>query len=132
MPFDGSREHQINLAWEQHRRRRPSYAWRTSTRDRLAEAQNHRCCYCLCRMDGSGHDPDAPTLEHIIPKARGGDEWAIENLAVACYDCNCLRNDAIWPVHMEVITSGAVPVEPAHVHLITAGVASSLRAEYLQ
>lgn len=57
---------------------------------RLCEEQNWRCCYC-------GHDwrilinrKTRPTVEHIIPRSKGGtDEWV--NLAAACSRCNSHR-----------------------------------------
>lgn len=36
----------------------------TADRDCLAEAQDRRCCYCGCRMDGGGNERGAPTFEH--------------------------------------------------------------------
>lgn len=56
-------------------------------RDRLSEAQNHRCCYCGERFaDGS----KAATLEHVRARANGGSN-AYANLVVACLRCNGLR-----------------------------------------
>ncbi len=56
-------------------------------RDRLAEAQNHRCCYCGVRF---GLGDDAPTLEHVHPRSHGGSN-ALSNLVVACCRCNTMR-----------------------------------------
>jgi 5-methylcytosine-specific restriction endonuclease McrA len=64
----------------------------------LSEAQNHRCCYCGCKMrlfnryilNEILHD-DAATFEHVIPRSHGGsDQWV--NLVVACRQCNNNRN----------------------------------------
>jgi 5-methylcytosine-specific restriction endonuclease McrA len=58
-------------------------AWRA----RLAEAQNHRCCYC-----GEPLLDEATTFEHVVPRSRGGREtW--ENLVLACRWCNEKRGD---------------------------------------
>ena len=68
--------------------------WRVRwQRQRLSEAQNHRCCYCGDVMA----DWDVPcdqqaTIEHVTRKVEGGtDDW--ENLAAACRLCNNTRND---------------------------------------
>lgn len=53
----------------------------------LAESQNWRCCYCGIRMEGVGTAWDAPTFEHIVPRAKGGAD-EIHNLAIACRRCN--------------------------------------------
>ncbi len=37
-------------------------------------------------------DPDAPTIDHIIPTAHGGSNRA-ENKQTACYACNHAKND---------------------------------------
>lgn len=62
-------------------------AYRKRLRARLAEAQNWRCCYCGIRMDGNENEPNAPTLEHVNPIYYGG-SGSVENLVVACRDCN--------------------------------------------
>ena len=59
----------------------------------LAEAQNHRCCYCGVAMtdpDRDSTDPRRCTIEHLVPVSRGGNNrW--ENLVAACSGCNCTR-----------------------------------------
>jgi hypothetical protein len=99
-----TKEDQIDLAWAQHR------AWLqqqesslchilpSALRDRLAEQQNWRCCYCGVRMDGKGDDPDAPTFEHVVPRSIGGANDP-SNLVIACRQCNGKRASQIWDVH---------------------------------
>lgn len=55
------------------------------SRKNILRRDNHRCQYC-----GRG---DVPlTVDHIIPKARGGeDTW--ENLVSACVACNNKKGD---------------------------------------
>jgi hypothetical protein len=52
------------------------------------ETISHRaqgCCeYCKCP---AAYSPDSFSIEHIIPRARGGDE-SMSNLALACQGCN--------------------------------------------
>ena len=63
-------------------------------KQRLSEAQNHRCCYCGRRMDGtaSARRPKRsfPTFEHVIPLVRGGPDHP-DNLVIACHADNQAR-----------------------------------------
>ena len=58
--------------------------------DALSEAQNWRCCYCGVRV--LDVDSALITLEHIIPKSKGGDDH-LDNLAIACDVCNYSRGN---------------------------------------
>jgi 5-methylcytosine-specific restriction endonuclease McrA len=55
------------------------------TRKNIIRRDNHKCGYC-----GRG---DLPlTIDHVIPKSRGGqDSW--ENLVAACLPCNNKKGD---------------------------------------
>jgi 5-methylcytosine-specific restriction endonuclease McrA len=53
-------------------------------RQRVAERAQHRCGYCLTQEIVSGIPL---TLEHIIPKAKGG-PTVEENLWLSCRLCN--------------------------------------------
>ncbi len=56
-----------------------------STRASVRERAAHRCEYCQLRQDDS---PLASLhIEHIVPKKHGGSD-EIDNLALACIDCN--------------------------------------------
>jgi len=68
---------------------------RKRLRARLAEAQNHRCCYCGVRMADTTKQPDSVTLEHVQAKSHGG-RTTFWNCAAACYLCNYTR-DVINP-----------------------------------
>lgn len=63
---------------------------------RLAEAQNHRCCYCSSSMvlsyDGAVMPRDLATLDHVKPRTYGG-TTAFNNAVAACYQCNNLRGE---------------------------------------
>ena len=64
----------------------------------LSESQNHRCAYCrlvmtlLCYSQDGERIHSSATLEHIVPRSRGGSEsdW---NHVAACYLCNVVKND---------------------------------------
>ena len=50
------------------------------TRKNILRRDNHKCSYC-------GRGDLTLTIDHIVPKAKGGeDTW--ENLAAACIKCN--------------------------------------------
>jgi 5-methylcytosine-specific restriction endonuclease McrA len=64
-----------------HQKQRKA-GWRRQLRERLAEAQNWRCCYCGLRLE-----PETATLEHVVPYGQGGmTSW--DNCVVACSPCN--------------------------------------------
>lgn len=64
----------------------------------LNEKQHGLCFYCDVKMIvRPGHsakhwEGDRATLDHIIPKARGGG-FSWRNLVLACADCNRLKED---------------------------------------
>lgn len=67
------------------------------TKNVVATRARYCCEYCLCQAKFS---PDSFSIEHIIPRARGGKD-ELENLALACQGCNGLKYtdvDAIDPV----------------------------------
>ena len=59
-----------------------------STKTQVREQADNRCEYCQL------HQSDSPLavlhIEHIIPKKHGGSD-EIENLALACIDCNLYK-----------------------------------------
>lgn len=55
------------------------------TRKNILKRDGHRCAYC-------GRGDVTLTLDHIIPRSRGGtDSW--ENLVAACTNCNNKKGD---------------------------------------
>ena len=59
------------------------------TRRQVRQRANHRCEYCGLHQD---HSPLARLqIEHIIPKKHGGTD-VLENLALACIDCNLKKS----------------------------------------
>lgn len=67
-----------------------------SKRRRLALEQFYRCHYCdrLCELvDGEDWQYSYTfTIEHVIPRGRGGKN-SIENNVGSCFRCNNLRNN---------------------------------------
>ena len=63
-----------------------------AVRDRLFVAQNGRCCWCSLSMDRTGKGGRGITLDHILPRAKGGTDDEV-NLTAACRLCNAARGD---------------------------------------
>jgi 5-methylcytosine-specific restriction endonuclease McrA len=63
-------------------------------RTRLAEAQNWKCCYCYCEMNGIPDHKRSVTIEHVTPKSLGGTDDET-NLAAACKRCNNARGNGV-------------------------------------
>lgn len=56
-------------------------------RTMLSEAQNHRCALCGVLTNDIKNSKRKATIEHVIPKDRGGsNSWY--NLAMTCSRCN--------------------------------------------
>jgi 5-methylcytosine-specific restriction endonuclease McrA len=65
-------------------------------KEKLAKGRTRVTC-CFCRK----HLPlSIATLEHKIPLALGGD-WAIDNLALSCADCNSDRGIANFELYQK-------------------------------
>lgn len=68
----------------------------TWLRSRLAEAQNHKCCWCGTDTTDVRKVWNSSTVEHVTPKSFGGSDDP-ENLAMSCNKCNNARgNDLNW------------------------------------
>lgn len=60
---------------------------RTLSRKSILARDQHTCQYCM-----SEDSPAKLTLDHIIPRSRGGaNAW--ENLVAACFACNNVKGD---------------------------------------
>lgn len=90
---------QIDEAWCQQRAIASISAAkrRRSLRDRLSAEQNHRCCMCGARTNEPRSVLEEPTLEHLVPRGRGGPD-TYENCVMTCAGCNNRRGSAPLPV----------------------------------
>ena len=82
------------------KRRRKNSAWtaesKTISLKKLYERDNGVCWLCggRCNYSKDSNDPDYPTIDHVIPIAKGGkDTW--ENIRLAHRRCNSLKSDRI-------------------------------------
>ena len=71
----------------------------TVTRKRVLERDNYTCQICgkICNPDDTTwgtFGPDFPTIDHVIPLAKGGTH-TIENTQCACAMCNSYKRDLI-------------------------------------
>lgn len=57
----------------------------------VANQSRHRCGYCQSQQRLMGV---ALTIDHIIPQSLGG-KSDLENLCLACWDCNLAKSDRI-------------------------------------
>lgn len=73
------------------------------TRSLLRARDGDLCCWChepmrfVQLMPNDPPVPDAATIEHIIPRAKGGSRKRLDNLALAHSRCNSARNGAARP-----------------------------------
>jgi len=66
------------------------------TREELFRRDNFRCGICgqMTNPNTVVPHPDAPTIDHIIPLARGG-EHTPDNMQCAHFRCNCMKSDSV-------------------------------------
>lgn len=77
------------------RRARKKDAYRADvSRSKVFEADGYRCHLCRRKTDPTKAvpHPRAPTLDHVIPLARGGTHEP-SNCRTACYRCNSVKGD---------------------------------------
>lgn len=78
------------------------------TRKNILRRDGYKCAYC-------GRSDIPLTVDHIIPKARGGDDsW--ENLICACTRCNNVKGDRTpEEANMKMLFK---PFKPSHIMFI--------------
>lgn len=68
---------------------------RTKSRREIVEALVERDGYACYLCDDQYTDTDGPTIEHVVPLARGG-TWDMENLKLAHRLCNQRKGDRMF------------------------------------
>ncbi|HEX4901694.1 MAG TPA: HNH endonuclease [Acidimicrobiales bacterium] len=66
--------------------------WRARRVAARNRASARTCFYCDVPFSGHRHGPDHRTVDHRIPRSRGGSE-GLSNLVFACYACNQRKRD---------------------------------------
>jgi 5-methylcytosine-specific restriction endonuclease McrA len=62
--------------------------------EQVAEQSRYRCCYCQSQQRIIGI---LLTVDHIIPESLGG-TTALDNLCLACWDCNLIKATRITAI----------------------------------
>lgn len=82
----------------QHRWRAARATLAALRRARRVAARNRAsartCFYCGVAFQGQGRGPDHRTVDHRIPRSRGGSD-GLANLVFACYACNQAKRDRL-------------------------------------
>ena len=63
----------------------------------IAQRDYYRCNYCLSQQHITGV---SMTIDHIVPQSLGG-AHEMDNLCLACWDCNLLKSDKISGIDIE-------------------------------
>lgn len=66
--------------------------WRARRVAARNRASARTCFYCGVPFRGQGQGPDHRTVDHRIPRSRGGSE-GLANLVFACFACNQAKRD---------------------------------------
>lgn len=98
-----------HLELKQRRRARQRKAFVAPVyRARIFSRDNYTCQLCLLPLDMQAQSPDnhAPTIDHVIPLARGGTHQP-GNVQAAHFICNAIKGDRadIEPTAMRAITA---------------------------
>ena len=77
------------------------------TRRNVYRRDGYRCMYC-----GRRPHPDQLTIDHVIPRSRGGTHtW--DNCVTACLDCNARKADRnLWDARMNLLVPPSAPDWP--------------------
>ena len=64
----------------------------TAKRRRLYNEQSGLCAYCFNQMTMRLGQDNTCTIDHVIPKSKGGDHGLVNSVA-ACAQCNHSKSD---------------------------------------
>ena len=77
--------------WKVRGARKGARRWRIKT---LIAKHGGRCVKCEVAVTLEHLSPDQATVDHIIPRSKGGPE-ALSNLQLLCRKCNQAKGDTI-------------------------------------
>lgn len=67
----------------------------------LIDLYGSECWWCRQKLSS-----DQLTIDHLLPKSRGGSH-SLENLRLSCFSCNNSRGNSLYPpCHPMTISSG--------------------------
>lgn len=82
---------------------------RKPTKSMIYLRDGYKCCYCNSSRN--------LTLDHVIPKSRGGDS-SFSNLVVCCSSCNTKKaNRLLEQTGMKLLRKPRAPHNPVFLHL---------------
>lgn len=72
-----------------------------SARRNVLQRDGYKCRYCGValredKIQGGPHWPNSATLDHVVPKDKGGTN-AQENLVACCLSCNQSKSNRVYP-----------------------------------
>lgn len=70
---------------------------RPNVKRTLLRKQSNKCLYCECHLDAR-----SMTIDHMIPRSRGGSN-TLENLAAACSKCNNAKGSMTKDEYLETV-----------------------------
>lgn len=82
----------------------PEFRLTQHQREFIKQRANNRCEYCISQIKFS---PDPFSIEHIIPRSKGGTS-DLDNLAIACQGCNNFKYSHTHAI--DPITGKPVPI----------------------
>lgn len=77
-------------------------------REICSNTQGHFCCYCEQKVTSEYRK----TLEHLMLRCKGG-TYSLDNLAMACHDCNQNRPKELYWMLWKSVCLGEITLEQA-------------------
>lgn len=70
----------------------------------MGNTKRRTCYYCACTLSDNQDNLKRRTVDHKIPKSRGGS--GRHNKVAACYECNFEKSDLTAEEYLQWITAG--------------------------
>lgn len=65
-------------------------------KEKLRLLDGNNCFYCQKEMNQITNHPDSATIEHLLPKSKGGQNY-FDNYALSCRTCNMAKSATLTP-----------------------------------
>ncbi len=66
---------------------------RSKIRERVWARSDKHCHWCRIALIRAAERPETFVVDHVVPRAGGGEQASRENEVAACYRCNALKSD---------------------------------------